>query len=243
MSDTFPTRWASLLLLGYSLLLGCGQTNTAYVEDSEDIAAIGAAMKDFEAAYKMYPPVNENPDAESAAPLNTDLSWRVRILPFIGEEELYARFDTRKPWDDPANEPLIGEIPDVFRPSSIEVPPGHTTYRLIAIEDGPWETLETQRRDILDGVARTIMVVGCGEERAVPWTQPELLAYESPDSLGTPPLPPTLDGDGWPIVTFDGGTDRLSPKMRENEDILRGLLTARGDEQFEQTRLDAIQAP
>ncbi|MBY0457152.1 MAG: DUF1559 domain-containing protein, partial [Gemmataceae bacterium] len=35
--------------------------------------------------------------------VNEGLSFRVSLLPYMGENQLYAKFDPTKPWDAPAN--------------------------------------------------------------------------------------------------------------------------------------------
>jgi hypothetical protein len=43
------------------------------------------------------------------------LSWRVAILPYIGEADLFAEFDLTKPWDAAPNLALLNRMPEVFR--------------------------------------------------------------------------------------------------------------------------------
>ena len=42
------------------------------------------------------------------------LSWRVHLLPRLGEQALYLRFNLKEPWDGPTNKPLIPLIPAVY---------------------------------------------------------------------------------------------------------------------------------
>ena len=42
------------------------------------------------------------------------LSWRVRILPYIEEAELYRQFHLDEPWDSEHNKPLIAKMPAIF---------------------------------------------------------------------------------------------------------------------------------
>ena len=43
------------------------------------------------------------------------LSWRVQLLPYLGEEKLYKEFHLDEPWDSEHNKKLIARMPDVFR--------------------------------------------------------------------------------------------------------------------------------
>ena len=42
------------------------------------------------------------------------LSWRVQILPFIEEQELYNKFHLDEPWDSDNNRPLIAQLPQAL---------------------------------------------------------------------------------------------------------------------------------
>ena len=46
------------------------------------------------------------------------LSWRVAVLPYLGEpeRELYQLFKLDEPWDSPANIQLVERMPSVFAP-------------------------------------------------------------------------------------------------------------------------------
>ena len=43
------------------------------------------------------------------------LSWRVAILPYLGEGALFEEFHMNEPWDSPHNKALIGRMPEVSR--------------------------------------------------------------------------------------------------------------------------------
>jgi hypothetical protein len=45
------------------------------------------------------------------------LSWRVAILPQLGEQKLYDQFHQDEPWDSPHNRALLKQIPKVFTPA------------------------------------------------------------------------------------------------------------------------------
>lgn len=42
-------------------------------------------------------------------------SWRVLLLPFLGEEELYKQFKLNEPWDSDHNIKLLSKMPAVYR--------------------------------------------------------------------------------------------------------------------------------
>lgn len=45
----------------------------------------------------------------------TGLSWRVHLLPFLGQNALYNKFKLNEPWNSPHNKALIAEIPAIYR--------------------------------------------------------------------------------------------------------------------------------
>src|SRR5262249_58067970 len=60
------------------------------------------------------------------------LSWRVAILPYLGEKRLYDKFKLDEPWDSPHNSQLQKEMPAVFAcPSTTFRDPSLTTYRAV----------------------------------------------------------------------------------------------------------------
>ncbi len=54
------------------------------------------------------------------------LSWRVAILPYIEQQELYNQFHLNEPWDSPHNKTLIARMPVAYNcPSRIPAGAGH----------------------------------------------------------------------------------------------------------------------
>src|SRR5919201_819842 len=56
-------------------------------------------------------------------------SWRVLILPYIEQDELYKEFKLDEPWDSPHNLRLLPRMPATYAPprgKASKVPPHHT---------------------------------------------------------------------------------------------------------------------
>jgi hypothetical protein len=53
----------------------------------------------------------EHADAAGGEPL---LSWRVAVLPQLGEEDVYRQFKLDEPWDGPHNRALLSRMPKVY---------------------------------------------------------------------------------------------------------------------------------
>ncbi len=131
------------------------------------------------------------------------LSWRVAILPYMGEKELYAQFKLDEPWDGPTNKPLISKMPAVFGDVRA-YDPTRTTARLYNSEGTPFFKPELKMADVL-AQQTTIMMVAVSPENASEWTRPESLApcatFEEYEKIFGPNIPIVLfDGNGITIL-------------------------------------------
>src|SRR5262245_3545388 len=114
-------------------------------------------------------------------------SWRVLLLPYIEQGELFKQFHLDEPWDSPHNSRLLERMPGSYaQPSGKKslVPPYHTVCHVFvgkgtAFEEGRGVKIQ---EDFPDSTSNTILVIEAGTP--VPWTKPEDLVYD-PDG----PLP------------------------------------------------------
>jgi hypothetical protein len=58
----------------------------------------------------------------------TNLSWRVLLLPLLGEKELFERFRMGEPWDSEHNRKLIPLMPKIYRAPGSKAGEGRTNY-------------------------------------------------------------------------------------------------------------------
>ncbi|MFO0807432.1 MAG: LCCL domain-containing protein [Gemmataceae bacterium] len=173
-------------------------------------------------------------------------SWRVEILPYLGQRALYAQYQFDEPWDSAANRALLSRMPAVFRAPEDARDTINTSYFGVVltgvgpglssgsgtIADGafiPANSTVFSRpngarwAEIPDGTANTIAIVEA--KRGVPWTKPEDIAFDS----ARPESP--FGGwrtDGWYAGFADGGV-RFIPTSTERATIV-GLLTINGGE-------------
>jgi len=96
------------------------------------------------------------------------LSWRVAILPYIGQEPLYRQFKLDEPWDSPHNIQLLGHLVKTYRsPGDMVTPPDHTHYQVFV---GNGAAFDKTRRygmpDFRDGLSNTVLIVEA--DKAVP---------------------------------------------------------------------------
>ncbi|HEV3449081.1 MAG TPA: DUF1559 domain-containing protein [Gemmataceae bacterium] len=159
-------------------------------------------------------------------------SWRVAILPFIDESELYKEF-RQEPWDSAHNKKLLARMPAAYKAPGIKTnTPNTTYYQLIAgkgaIFDG---MIEIKIPDIVDGTANTILVIEA--EKPVLWSKPEDLTYD-PDK----PLPKFggVFTDGFNFLSADGATHFCQKGFDEHR--MRAAITRAGGERVD---LDNLQ--
>ena len=117
-----------------------------------------------------YPP----PYTKSAqgAPL---LSWRVLILPYIEQQNLFNKFNQNEPWDGPTNKPLLSYMPKMYLSSgNSEV---NSEFKTTFLAPVAKETVFSPaggvtKNAISDGLSNTILVADVDDDFATEWTRP-----------------------------------------------------------------------
>ena len=113
--------------------------------------------------------------AEDGTPL---LSWRVELLPYLDETELYREFRRDEPWDSPHNIKLLDRMPETFRNPNVEAG-ARTVYLGFAGEGTMFEAgKEIGFGQITDGTSNTILAVEANPDVAVEWTKPVDLPFD-----------------------------------------------------------------
>ena len=189
---------------------------------TNNLKQIGLAMHNHHAAVGKFP---------AAAILGKDgkalLSWRVAILPYLNENELYQKFKLDEPWDGENNKKLVAEMPKVYLCPDVAKPAAGTTNYLALVGKGAaFEGKEAVGiPDFLDGLTRTILVVESAE--MVPWTKPEDLPFE-PDAKEPKAKPGSPHKGGFDALFGDGHVQFLKDTIEPK--ILRALTTRAGNE-------------
>jgi len=130
---------------------------------------------------KMIPPAGISD--KDGKPL---LSWRVAVLPFIEQDNLYKEFHLDEPWDSDHNKKLIAKMPAIFRAPGSKAGEGKTTYLLPVGKGALFETSTSKLKypaAILDGTSNTVLLVDAADDQAVTWTKPDDLKYDAKDPL------------------------------------------------------------
>jgi hypothetical protein len=151
------------------------------------------------------------------------LSWRVLLLPYLGEAKLFREFKLAEPWDSPHNKKLLARMPKDFEPVRGAAKDSHATPWQVFT--GPGTLFEASRacriQDITDGTSNTLLVVEAA--RPVPWTKPEDLPYDPKRPL--PKLGSMFPGE-FLFALADGSVNR---GRRDFPERTMRLLITRND--------------
>jgi hypothetical protein len=130
------------------------------------------------------------------------LSWRVQILPYIEQDNLYKQFKLDEPWDSENNKKLIEKIPAIYVPVRGKAENGQTFYQVFGGKHGLFAPgAQPSVGTIADGTSNTFLVAEAA--KPVIWTKPVDMEFD-----GT--TVPALGGmfDGRFTVGFGDGSAR-----------------------------------
>jgi hypothetical protein len=176
-------------------------------------------------AFHNYHSVNGHfpPSAIFGADGQPKLSWRVALLPFLDQKDLFHAFHLDEPWDSPHNKALVARMPDVFTTPSSATAAGTTRLRLF---EGPGTMFADKRgikiAEMTDGTSNTVAVIAARE--AVPWTQPGELPFPQANWMA---VLDNSDEKGVLLGTADGACHRVSGA---DEAFWKALITPAGGE-------------
>jgi hypothetical protein len=166
------------------------------------------------------------------------LSWRVMMLPYIGEGELYQEFHLDEPWDSEHNKKLLEKMPEIFAPKDTEAYKNHETFFQVFVGKGtafeppakpqpdslivtPTAPSDVPRNppgplgnglrlnEFLDG-PNAIMLVEA--KKAVPWTKPDDIPFDDGKMLSKVG---GLSKGGFWAVTCDGSVRFIPLTVKE----------------------------
>lgn len=151
------------------------------------------------------------------------LSWRVQILPLLGYETLYNRFDLKEPWDSPTNKPLLDLIPDEY----VNYNRFDTNTNLQLFVNGTALFSESEEKDKseISDAPKIALLAEVDDAMAVPWTAP--FDYE----VTTQPLDRGLGNmrsDGL-FVGWMTGDAALWPAPIDPAQLMRAITFEAGD--------------
>ncbi|MFL5340884.1 MAG: DUF1559 domain-containing protein [Gemmataceae bacterium] len=112
------------------------------------------------------------------------LSWRVSVLPFVGQKELYREFHLDEPWDSDHNNKLIAKMPAVFAVPGVTKPGNTVTHYRVFHSGGAVFGLKkgTRLGNLYDDASNTLLIIEA--TNPVTWSKPDDFEF-GPDK----PLP------------------------------------------------------
>lgn len=139
------------------------------LRSANNLKQILLALHNYHDVYGHMPHDIRDKDGKSL------LSWRVQILPYIEQDNLYRQFKLDEAWDSENNKKLIDKMPRILRsPRQAEGLKDRTTYLAPLGKGLMWdEPTGLKMSQITDGTSNTIAIVEADDERAVIWSKPE----------------------------------------------------------------------
>jgi len=195
-------------------------------QGANNLKQLALAMHNYNDVYAGKLPAHAIYSKDCKTPL---LSWRVAILPYIEQDNLYREFHLDEPWDSEHNKKLIPMMPKLFTPPNAPPTkePGMTYYQLFVGGGAAWEKSSKQPgipRSFPDGTSNTIMMAEAGDP--VIRTKPDDMEYDPKKPL--PRLGKAWNPAGFLAAMADGSVRTVGPKVTEK--TLRAAITAAGNE-------------
>lgn len=219
---TFVVLGLAVILLTLSCFLVGQRENARHERCEMNLKELYAAFVEYADANGSFPPAfTQNSDGQKLH------SWRVLILPYIGEEDLYCQIRLNEPWNSEWNRQFWTKTPNVYRCASTPVSENETSeekaqkcaYSCVLGANTPFpdDGTAVAPKSIIDGGTNTILLV----ERKTPtnWMDPDSeITVE--EALEENKLPITerknfgsWHGSGECVVFCDGSKRFLSEKI------------------------------
>lgn len=213
-------------------LLGVATASAMRSQAANNLKQLALACHNFESAHGVLPP---------QALVDNDgkklLSWRVLLLPYLDQEELYSQFRLDEAWDSPHNIKLLERMPAVFGPSDAAqlaaLREKGLTCSLAPLTPQSLFGKPGLGRDfdeILDGTSNTLLFVEVNPAHAVPWTKPEDVVLDGDNPLEKLRI---SDREDFLAARGDGSVDYLPLSMPVA--VLQALLSIDGGETVDQS--------
>ena len=184
------------------------------------------AMHNYESTHGRLPP--QAICDKQGKPL---LSWRVMLLPYIEDGDLYEQFRLDEPWDSEHNLKLVERMPAVYGDPAApdQAARGLTTVQVLTGKDTPFPVPDRNPHlaTISDGLSRTLAIVEAMPDKAVPWTKPDDLEFDPEDPLAGVGNPRRQAGL-FVAAMLDGSVRVLTPDI--DPEVFKSLVTPTGGE-------------
>jgi prepilin-type processing-associated H-X9-DG protein len=176
-----------LLLICLGLLMpavGSARGVARRAQCQNNLKQIALALQNYHEANGCFPPAYIAD--RNGKPMH---SWRVLILPYLGQNPVYSAYDFTEPWDGPKNKKLSASLSPVYICPS-ETNAGalgafHTNYVAVVGRNAAWPGEKSRKLgvDFPGGASTTIMVVEVANS-GIPWMEPRDLSLDALGAAG-----------------------------------------------------------
>lgn len=199
------------------------------MQSQNNLKQIGLAMHNYHDVYGKLPLAGSDDPA-----YGLNMSWRVRLLPFLEQGPMYNQMNFNVAWNEGNNAQFNNTMPMVYQ--SPQAPPSNSNTVYVVLADA-YKAPKTGEANppkeqtifshdgrsvgfanIVDGTSNTLLVVEADADQSVPWMAPKDLVFDPKQpkrGLGT------LNGNGFQAVLADGSVRFINKNIDEN--VLRNL--------------------
>ncbi len=209
------------------------------IQCNNNLRQIAFALQSYQETYDSLPPAYVA--ADDGTPMH---SWRVLILPFLDQQQLYDQYRFDEPWDGPNNRKLAERIPSAFqcpnyafgrwgRSNAKHENKTLTAYVVLSGENTPFPGSHTLKpEEIRDGLSDTLLVVELDNESGVPWTSPQDIDPEGFCRILNDKNPRKKQHPGGVNAAFADGNVRFLKNSIDPNFVMK-ISTASGGEFFD----------
>ena len=186
----------ALGVLGLLCLIGLliPATSTSHVAGNRNacfnnLKQIALAMHNYHQSNGCFPPAYIAD--QTGKPMH---SWRVLILPYLNQNDLYKAYDFTEPWDGPKNKKLLASRPSLFAcrsdPDAGERGSTRTSYFAVVGPNAAWAGVKPRTiGDFAGKTSDTIMLIEAADS-GIDWTEPRDLSLNAIGAAET--MPPAI---------------------------------------------------
>lgn len=189
-------------------------------QSMNNMKQLGLAMHNYHNVHKEFPAA-----VMTAEDGKTKYSWRVALLPYLDQENLYDAYNFEESWDSPDNKKILAAMPNTYRHPSEDAGVTNSSYYALIGKDTAWGEGDRaiKIRDLVDGTSNTALFFDA--KRPIPWTKPEDIKYSADEDV------PALGG--YEAFGFIGALADGSVRyfMRDiDKQTLRAIITRNGND-------------
>lgn len=177
-------------------------------QGQNNLKQIALALHNYHAVHKKFPPAYSMGKDGGG---KQRVSWRVLILPYLDQTELYDSYNFDERWDSDHNKKVTSQMPRVFAYPGTPTTNVHSAYfgvvstNLEAGRCGFDRYKGARIRDFTDGTSNSLLVVEAKKE--IHWAQPQDLEW---DIKGDLPKFGGFDNDTFSAARADGSVLAIS---------------------------------